>query len=402
MRRKAFLVAGIALLLGLMISADGFSRSKASNPIIIGVVGGFTGFMSPFDTPPYQSMQLAVADVNAKGGVLGRPLKLITADSKSDKVQAGTAAAQLINKGAVFITAPCDFDFGGAAALEAQKHKIVGMSPCAGTVQFGVQGIGPYAYTMGLSAASVMTAFAEWGYQTKKWRTAYVLVDDFILYEKQQAKTFKVRWEQLGGKVLGYDHFQNSDPSIATQIARIKALSKQPDVLVVSSLPPGGVSALRQIRAAGINLPIIGGVGFDGLYWQQGVPGLSNFYGAAYADLQGHDPVPKVNALRKRLVAKFGVKGTQNGSFWLAGYSTIEAFKIAAEKAGTTDGPKLKAALDSFHDVPLLIGPTSFSPNLHIALGRPVRLTQTQNGKLSYLRTWKPQSIPPIASWAKG
>ena len=180
-------------------------------------------------------------------------------------MQAGTAAAQLIDKGAVFITAPCDFDFGGAAALEA-RSKIVGMSPCAGTVQFGVQGIGPYAYTNGLGAASVMTALAEWGYQKKKWRTAYVLVDDFILYEKQQGKAFKARWEKLGGKILGYDHFQNSDPSIATQISRIKALPKPPDVLVVSSLPPGGVSALRQIRAAGINTPIIGGVGFDGLY----------------------------------------------------------------------------------------------------------------------------------------
>jgi branched-chain amino acid transport system substrate-binding protein len=87
-------------------ATSGFSRSKAASPIVIGVVGGFTGFMSPFDTPPYQAMQLAVADVNAKGGVLGRPLKLIRADSKSDKVRAGTAAVELINKGAVFVTAP--------------------------------------------------------------------------------------------------------------------------------------------------------------------------------------------------------------------------------------------------------------------------------------------------------
>jgi branched-chain amino acid transport system substrate-binding protein len=402
MRRKTSFVIGIALVLALLTAGSGLSGSKAAKPIIIGVVGGFTGFMSPFDTPPYQSMQLAVADINAKGGVLGRPLKLITADSKSDKVRAGTAALELINKGAVFITAPCDFDFGGAASLEAQNHKIVGMSPCAGTVQFGVQGIGPYAYTMGLSAASVMTAQAEWAYQVKKWRKAYVLVDDFILYQKQQAKAFEARWKRLGGTVVGVDHFVNSDPSIASQIAKIKSLSNKPDVLVVPSLPPGGVSALRQIRAAGITLPILGGVGFDGLYWQQGVPGLSNFYGGAYADLTGHDPNPKVNQLRQRLTAKFGAKGTRNGSFWLAGYSTIEAFKIAAEKAGTTDGTKLKAALDSFRSVPLLIGPTTFTPSLHIALDRPVRLIQIQKGKVGFVRLWKPQAVPPIAEWAKG
>ena len=406
MRRKAVLVAGIALLLGLMISADGLSRStasKATNPIIIGVVGGFTGFMSPFDSPPYQAMQLAVADVNAKGGVLGRPLKLITADSKSDKVQAGTAAARLISKGAVFITAPCDFDFGGAAALEAQKHKIVGMSPCAGTVQFGVQGIGPYAFTMGLSGATGATAQAEWAYQIKKIRKVYILQDDFILYQKQTCKAFQARWTRLPGtKILGFDHFQNADPSIATQIAKIKSLSEQPDALVVCSLPPGGVSALKQIRDAGINVPILAGVGFDGLYWQQGIPGLSNVYTIGYADLTGHDPVAAVNALRKRLVAKFGVAGTRTGSFWLAGYSVIEAFKIAAEKAGTTDGPKLKAALDSFRNQRLLIGPTTFTPSLHISLQRDVRLEQIQNGKVSFLRLWKPQAVPPVNSWAKG
>jgi branched-chain amino acid transport system substrate-binding protein len=266
----------------------------------------------------------------------------------------------------------------------------------------GVQGIGPEAFSMRLAAATVMTSLAEWGYQVKKWRTAYVLVDDAILYEKQQGKAFQARWQELGGKILGYDHFQNSDPSIATQIARIKALPQKPDVLVVSSLPPGGVSALRQIRAAGLDEPIIGGVGFDGLYWEQGVPGLSNFYGAAYADESGHDPNPKVNALRKRLIKKFGVKGTESGSFWLAGYSTIEAFKYAAEKAKSISGPKLKAALDHFRNVPLLIGPTTFTPSVHIALQRPTRLTQIQNGKLSFLRLWKPQSIPPTAEWAQG
>src|SRR5262249_39535208 len=152
--------------------------------------------------------------------------KLITRDSKSDRIQAGTAATELLSKKAEFIAAPGDFDVGAPACLVAQTKKVACMSLGAGTVQFGVQGIGPYASPMGTSGATISSVLAEWAH-AKGWRNAYVLQDDFILYEKQSCRAFDAKWRSLSGaKVVGYDHFQQSDASIASQITKIKSLPK--------------------------------------------------------------------------------------------------------------------------------------------------------------------------------
>ncbi len=84
-------------------------------------------------------------------------------------------------------------------------------------------------------------AIAEWGWKKKGWRTAYILLDENIEYDKGICYGFDWMWrEKLGGKILGHDVFQNADPSIASQITRIKNLPKEPDVISLCSFVPGG------------------------------------------------------------------------------------------------------------------------------------------------------------------
>ena len=94
--------------------------------------------------------------------------------------------------------------------------------------------------------------------------------------------------------LLGEDTFGGEDPQIASQITRIKALPKQPDFIVLCSFPPGGVSAMRQLRAAGVNQPLLGSESWDGDYWLEGVPNLSDFYFVTYGSVFGNDPRPDV------------------------------------------------------------------------------------------------------------
>ena len=77
-------------------------------------------------------------------------------------------------------------------------------------------------------------------------------MDTTIAFDATWADTFKRRWAELAGAdgLLGEDTFGGEDPQIASQITRIKALPKQPDFIVLCSFPPGGVSAMRQLRAA--------------------------------------------------------------------------------------------------------------------------------------------------------
>jgi branched-chain amino acid transport system substrate-binding protein len=72
-------------------------------------------------------------------------------------------------------------------------------------------------------------------------------------------------------------------------------------------------------------------------------------------------------------------------SYPLRGYTAVQAWARAAEKAGSVEGADVAAALDTFVDEPLAIGPTTFTPELHIATTRPMAIIQSQEGQFSFV-----------------
>ena len=105
------------LIVSLLLPACGAAPAQAST-IKIGAALCLTGIQAPLDEPALKGAQVAVDEINKKGGVLGKQLELINLDCKSDPVTTGNVAVQLIDQGAKAIIAPSDFDFGGPASRE--------------------------------------------------------------------------------------------------------------------------------------------------------------------------------------------------------------------------------------------------------------------------------------------
>lgn len=350
-------------------TASSTSGPAKGDPIKIGAAIAQTGPMSGYDTPATVAAQLAVDDINERGGVLGRPLEIAIADTATDKQKGVTAAQDLISKGAVVGLVTCDLDFGAPAAVTFAGKEIVSMSLCAGSPNFGPKGVSPFAFSAGVSTPNEAAGGAEFAFKEKGWKTTYTLVDTSLDYDTSWMKGFKEAFEKLGGQVVGSDTFQNADTSIQGQIAKIKALDPQPDFLTVCSFQPGGPAAVRQIRAAGIDLPLLLCVGLDGTNWLPSVKGLSNAYVTDYANYLGDDSDPKINDVHRRYVDKVGSEPPQ-GHF-IEGYGAIELLAKGIEDAGTTDGPALKAALEQFKDVDVLTGPTTFDSTYHVSSNVP-------------------------------
>ena len=125
---KSFVLIGLVAALSISLAACG-GKAKDSGTILIGGALCLTGIQAPLDEPAVRGAQLAVDELNKKGGVLGKKLEFTNLDGKSDPVTVGNVAVELIKKGAKAIIAPSDFDFGGPASREAQKAGIVGISP---------------------------------------------------------------------------------------------------------------------------------------------------------------------------------------------------------------------------------------------------------------------------------
>lgn len=365
----------------------------AETPIVIGVASGQTGLLSPWDVGGRRGAEIAVDDINAAGGVLGRPLELVVSDTKSDPSLGPTAAAEVLAEGAEIVIVACDYDFGSPAAITAVAQGKIAFSTCAADPKFGVQGVGPTAYTMSLATNGQGALLAEWAYNEKGWRTAYVMKDTAIEYTKSLCDNFSHRWQELAGEdaIVGSDTWNGiNDTSIAGQVSRIKAEGEDADVIMWCGFTNNG-SAMRQVRSAGISTPILASESMDGAHWLEAVPDLSDYYIAVYGSIHGNDPDSNVQAFMEKFEAKFGEPAPMGHV--LTGYSVVEAYARAVEKAGTTDSAAVQAELDGFKDEPLLIGPTSFEPDLHINLHRPMLLMEMKNGEYHPIGRFSAESV---------
>jgi branched-chain amino acid transport system substrate-binding protein len=390
---RIVIVAALALGTLLAFTAGGGSaktnKGLAGKPIVIAMPLALTGVISFYDQPNLAGAQIAVAQINKKGGVLKRPLKIISADTKSDLGLIAGVANSLLDKGADLMIPTLDYDFGGPSARAANARKIPAISE-AGDSRFGLQGIGKYLFNQ-FPSGSEAAIGATWAW-SKGWRHPYVLGDPSISYSKTFTDNFKYSWGKLG-QIAGEDTFMNSDQSIAAQITKLKTLvdANKVDFIFMGSYAPGGASATKQIRAAGINLPIIGGAGFDGTFWLGAVPNLTNFYVIAGGVTTGGDP----NKLRAAVYAAYKARFKKDaplGEQTLNGYSAVYAFARAIERAGSTNGAKVVAQLEKFKNEPLPIGNITWTSKCHISKLRALPIVTFVGTKEKFVAEMAPKA----------
>jgi branched-chain amino acid transport system substrate-binding protein len=389
----AFTTRAAAVVGATMI---GVTAAPAADPIKIGFAIAESGWMNAYDGPPLKAALLKIEEINASGGLLGRKIEYVISDTKTEREQSAKAGAELVQKGVELLIISADYDFGAPAGLAAQRAGIPAISLGAADPKMGVQGVGPLVFTANGAAQVEGINMAEWSYKKKGYRRPYVLEDQTIEYSKSGCAGFRAAWKQLSpdSPIAGSDVFKNDDPSIAAQITRIKAASPAPDAIYMCSFTPGGASVIRQLRGAGIDLPILANVGMTDDYWLGAVPNLSNFYVPTFMSIFGDDPRPELNAFLKKFETKYGAR--PESAYSVLGYSLIEQWAKAVESAKTTKAEAVVAELEKFKDVPLTIGPTSYSKDLHVQVNRPLLIMEVQNGKHKSIEVWRNEIIPSM------
>jgi branched-chain amino acid transport system substrate-binding protein len=117
----------------------------------------------------------------------------------------------------------------------------------------------------------------------------------------------------------------------------------------------------------------------DGDFWLADVADLSDFYVGVYGSIFGNDPDPRVNGFVRRYTEMYGMAPTSSHA--MLGYSQVEAWALAAERAGSLDADAIAHELDKFAGEPLLIGPTTFSPDHQVERQRGMLIMEVRNGK---------------------
>lgn len=326
----------------------GSASAKGGEPILIGIAAAKTGIYEPYDLQAGQLLEMRLNEINDAGGVLGSKFKVEWIDTKSDKPRAGTAARELISKGAKVIVGTCDFDYSFPAMQAASSAGVVGMALCASSPKAATPAIvGETAGTMGLGSDTEGVAMANWLHENKpEMKRAYIFTDTSIQYSKATADYFKARWQELGGELCGEDQFVGSPTlNLSSQITRLTGKVDDCDVIYDGSTIPFGAQLIRSIRDAGIDTPIATNAAVNGTAVTEIGGKVSDVYSMGFACVPtycngGTDEVKQVN---DAFAAEYG--GPIASSYALPGYDLGLAISEAIKKADSAETPAIAEAM---------------------------------------------------------
>ncbi|MCF8034018.1 MAG: ABC transporter substrate-binding protein [Desulfarculaceae bacterium] len=371
-RKLVLLLWAMALLLGLA------SVAPAAEPIKIGLILPMTGPAAAYGDMAYKGIQMAQAK---RPEVLGRPVKLLLMDNKSEKVESSNAANRLIQRDKVALiigalsstptmaAAPVAEDAGvplvsgwATNPLVTKKKKYI----------FRTCFIDPFQ-------GAVAARFA---FDTLRARKAAVLIDISRDYSMGLASFFIKAFKKLGGKIVARAMYSHGDQEFSAQLGMIK--KRSPDLIYLPGYLPELPLIVRQARKMGLEQPFLGG---DSAQADEvvkiGGKAVEGFYLTTHFDEQGvTTPAGKSYASDYR--KKHNKAPDALGAL---GYDAYNVVLDALAKAGSTDPAKVTKAMEATKGFAGVCGVMDIVE--HNAV-KPVVVLTVDKGRFKYVTTVKP------------
>ena len=334
------LAAAFASTLGLAKAQD----------IKIAVVGPITGSAAALGDQMKRGAEMAVKDINARGGALGKRLDLILADDACDPKQAVAAANDVVGKGVVFVAGhACSVASIPASAIY-HGARVLQMTPAstdpALTDDAAKAGWNNVFRSCGRGDAEGAVAGKYLAYHYKGKRVA--IVHDKTVAVEGRADAAVKAMNAAGLKQTMYEAVTQGDKDFSALISKMK--EEAIDVIYYPGYATEAGLIVRQARDQGLKAQFIG---FSGLlteaFWKIAGP-------AGEGTLMPSPPDPRNSLAAWAVVDKFKAKGYDPEGGTLYTYAAIQAFALAAEKAKSIKLDDLSKALRSM-TAQTVIGP---------------------------------------------
>lgn len=258
-RMLAGALAAAAMLGVTGVSTAALAADKAE-PIKIGHYGSMTGSEATFGQSTDNGIRLAIKEINAAGGLNGRPLELITYDTKGDSGEAGKAVTRLItNDKVVAVLGEVASSLSLAGGAVAQQYSVPMISPSSTNPRV-TQGR-PFVFRVCFTDDFQAFGIAKFVRENLKLSKAAILWDQKQAYSKGLRDDFTKTFKAKGGQIVIDQAYSGGDVDFSAQLNAIKAAN--PEILFVPGYYTDGANIALQARKAGITVPLIGGDGWD-------------------------------------------------------------------------------------------------------------------------------------------
>lgn len=376
--------AGILLL---ALATSGCNKpsgdaSGGSDLIKVGQFASLTGKEATFGISSDEGTILAVEEINAAGGVLGRHLKLLTEDTQSKPGEPATVVNKLIARdGVVAVLGEVASSRSLEAAPICQQSKIPMISPSSTNPK--VTEVGDYIFRVCFIDPFQGTVMANFATKTLNAKKVAVFTDAKSDYSKGLAKFFKEKFIANGGTIAAELDFNGGDKDFKAQLTAIKAAN--PDAVFVPGYYTDAALICVQAKQLGLNVPFMGGDGWES---EKLVEIGKDAVEGQYFSTHYHPDLG--SEVSKRFVENYKKRwnGKTPDALAACGYDSALVLADAIKRAGSTDGQKIRDALADTKAIEAVTGKITINENRDAT--KSAVILQVKDGKYKYLETVEP------------
>ncbi|MEO6874448.1 MAG: ABC transporter substrate-binding protein [Opitutaceae bacterium] len=356
--------------------------ASASDVIKVGEFASLTGKEAAFGQSSHKGTMLAIEELNATGGVLGKKVELLTEDDQSKQGESATIVKKLISRDQVIAILG---EVASGRSLEAapicQAAKIPQISPSS--TNPAVTQTGNYIFRVCFIDPFQGTAMAKFAKGTLHLNKVALLTSVSSPYSVGLAKYFKETFAAIGGEVTIEQKYSEGDKDFKAQLTAIKAANV--DGIFVPGYYTEAALISKQARELDLNYPIFGGDGWEApqLIEIGGKAMEGTYYSTHYSP---ENSSPAVQDFVKKFRARFD--GETPDAMAALGYDSAMVLADAIKRAGTTDGPKLRDAIAATKNYNGVTGLTTIDANRN-ATKSAVVIT-VKNGAFKFVESIAP------------
>lgn len=360
---------------GEQTTTGGETTTSSGDTIKVGILHSLSGTMAISETTVVEAEQLAIKEINANGGVLGKQIEAVIEDGASDWPTFAEKATKLIDQDQVVTVFGCWTSASRQAVLpvfESKSHML--WYP----VQYEGQECSRNIFYTGAAPNQQIEPAVQWLLDNKG--DQFFLVGSDYVFPRTANTIIKEQLNALGGEVVGEDYLPLGNTEVTPIITKIRAALPDGGIIFNSLNGDSNVAFFKQIQAAGLDperYPVMSVSIAEEEVRQIGVEYLEGHY-AAWNYFQTVE-TPENTAFVDAFRAEYGADRVTNDPMEAA-YIMVYLWKQAVEAAGTADDLEAvrAAAVGQQFDAPH--GPVTMQPNHHIS--KTVRIGQVRGDGL--------------------
>jgi branched-chain amino acid transport system substrate-binding protein len=395
MYTRFLLTLGIATLVGLSACNGGKNGDDAgasgddgNGPILIGHYASLTGKEATFGQQVESGIRMALDEINAAGGVLGRKIEVKTEDTQSQTQAAGNAAEKLIGRDEVVaLIGEVASGRTMAAAPIAEREKVPMLTPASTNEKVTLAKDGKtalkYVYRICFIDPFQGEVMAKFASQNLGKKRVAVLVDKANAYSVGLAKNFSDKFKALGGTILLEQAYEGGQSDFKAQLTAIKA--SNPEAIFVPGYYTEVSLIATQARELGLTVPLLGGDGWDSPVLTQGQAGKA-LEGCYFSN---HFSEQDTSAIVQNFVKTFRSKFNEEaGAMAALGYDAMKIIAKVIQDGGKADRESIAAGLAKLTNYQGVTGVISIDAQ-HNAT-KPAVVLEVKGGRPTYVSTIMP------------